>query len=260
MKRATILAYGVFAYLLFFAVILYAMGFVGNVLVPKSIDSGEAASPIFAVMLNSLMLGTFAVQHTVMARKGFKQWITGHIPAAVERSTFVLLASAILAVTFWQWQPLPGVVWEVKNPIGATVLTAGHWFGWFLVFFATFLINHFDLFGLRQVWLAWRKQEYRPLLFRRTALYKLVRHPLLLGFLVAFWSAPVMTQGRLLFAALTTAYILVGIQFEERDLAATHGEEYRHYQQDVPMLIPYRAPRSGDMQTLVVSAPSRTAE
>jgi protein-S-isoprenylcysteine O-methyltransferase Ste14 len=236
-----IFAYGLAAYLLFFVAILWAMGFVGNVLVPRSIDSAiPASSMAMAILINSAMLGAFAVQHTIMARKPFKRWITQFIPAAVERSTFVLVASGILLVTFWQWRTMPGVVWQVDNPVAATVLQCLYWFGWFMVFFSSFLINHFDLFGLRQVTMALRNQPYKPVTFRTTILYKFVRHPLLLGFLIAFWAAPVMTEGRLLFAMLTTCYILIGIQFEERDLAAEHGEVYRRYRRDVPMLIPHK--------------------
>jgi methanethiol S-methyltransferase len=240
MKRIFVLAYGIFAYALFFVAILYSMGFVANVAVPKSIDSGETGAVLPAVLINSLLLGAFAIQHTIMARRSFKKWITRYIPQSAERSTFVLVASALLLFAFWQWRPMTGIVWQVESEAAALALHAGYWFGWFLVFFATFLINHFDLFGLRQVYLQFRNQPYTPLVFRMTGLYKLVRHPLLLGFLVAFWSAPVMTEGRLLFAVLTTGYILMGIQFEERDLVHAHGEAYRRYQRNVPMLIPHR--------------------
>ena len=247
MKRIAIFAYGVFSYLLFFAAILWAMGFVGNVVAPRTIDSGPASTPLAeAILINSAMLGAFAIQHTIMARKSFKRWITQFIPAAAERSTFVLVASAILLITFWQWRAMPGTVWEVKNPAVVIALQCAYWFGWFMVFFSSFLINHFDLFGLRQATMALRRQEYRPIQFRTTILYKFVRHPLLLGFLIAFWSAPVMSEGRLLFAILTTAYILVGIQFEERDLAAEHGDVYRQYQRSVPMLMPHKGLVSAD--------------
>lgn len=259
MKRTLILLYGLCAYLLFFGVFLYAIGFVGNIGVPKGIDTGEAGPLATAILINSLMLGAFAVQHTIMARKGFKKWVIRYIPASVERSSFVLVASAILAVTFWQWQPMPGTVWNVEGEMARAVLHGGYFFGWFLVLFASFLINHFDLFGLRQVWMEWRKQAYRPLIFRTTVLYKLVRHPLLLGFLIAFWSAPTMTEGRLLFAVLTTAYILVGIQFEERDLAATHGEVYKRYQREVPMLIPHRRPANLEADEPALSHQSQSA-
>jgi protein-S-isoprenylcysteine O-methyltransferase Ste14 len=238
MQRLLIFVFGLVAYAVFFATICYAIGFVGNYAVPKGIDHGVTSSSILALLLNSTMLGVFAVQHTIMARRGFKQWIAQYIPQAIERSTFVLVASLILAATFWLWIPIPGVVWSIDQPAIVAGLTMSYFFGWFLVFFASFLINHFDLFGLRQSYLAWRNVEYRPVVFRKTFLYNLVRHPLLLGFLVAFWSAPVMTEGRLLFALLTTAYIFVGIRFEERDLVHEHGEQYLKYQREVPMLVP----------------------
>ena len=242
MKRALIFVYGACAYLLFFATLVYAMGFVANVIVPKGIDSGRVESLAIAMLVNSLMLGAFAIQHTIMARPAFKKWLAQFMPPAMERSTFVLVASGLLAVAFWQWKAMPGIVWTVENEAARMLLHGTYWLGWFLVLFSSFLINHFDLFGLRQVWMELRRQTYKPLVFRTTGLYKLVRHPLLLGFLLAFWSAPDMSEGRLLFAVLTTLYILVGIQFEERDLAATH-EEYRRYRQEVPMLIPYKPPR-----------------
>lgn len=238
MQRLLILVYGLVAYVVFFATICYAIGFVGNYAVPKGIDHGAEGSLMLAALVNSTLLGAFAIQHTIMARRGFKQWVTQYIPKAIERSTFVLVASLILAATFWLWQPMPAVVWSIEHPAIVTGLTASYFFGWFMVFFASFLINHFDLFGLRQSYLAWRNIEYRPVVFRKTFLYNLVRHPLLLGFLIAFWSAPVMTEGRLLFAALTTAYIFIGIRFEERDLVHEHGEKYLKYQQEVPMLMP----------------------
>jgi protein-S-isoprenylcysteine O-methyltransferase Ste14 len=239
MKRVMIFTYGAIAYVVFFVTILYAIGFVGNFIVPKSIDTGQPGPAMIALLVNSALLGVFAIQHTIMARKPFKRWLTQLMPASAERSTFVLVASILLLVAFYFWIPMPDIVWQVDNEAGRMFLTGTYFLGWFLVFFATFLINHFDLFGLRQVYLELRKQPYRPLVFRTASLYKFVRHPLLLGFLIAFWSAPVMTQGRLLFAVLTTAYIFVGIQFEERDLVKEHGEAYRRYQREVPMVIPY---------------------
>lgn len=242
MKRFLIFVYGAASYLTFFVTILYAIGFVGNFVVPKSIDTGEPGSLVRAILINSALLGAFAIQHTIMARKPFKRWIVQFIPAAAERSTYVLIASLILLATFYAWQPMPDIVWQASGEMAQLLLTSIYFLGWFLVFFATFLINHFDLFGLRQVYLELRDRRYRPLVFRTAGLYKFVRHPLLLGFLIAFWSAPVMTQGRLLFALLTTAYIFIGIQFEERDLEGEHGSAYRAYQQEVPMLIPVRLP------------------
>jgi protein-S-isoprenylcysteine O-methyltransferase Ste14 len=248
-KRVAIFLYGVVAYALFFVTILWAMGFVSNVGVPKTIDSGPAATSVtVAIVINSAMLGLFAIQHTIMARKGFKAWITRHIPSPAERSTFVLIASLILLATFTWWQPLPDVVWAVEDAAFSVLLQCLYWFGWFMVFFSSFLINHFDLFGLRQATLALRNQPYKPLPFRMTLLYRFVRHPLLLGFVIAFWSAPVMTEGRLLFAVLTTGYILVGIRFEEHDLAREHGDRYRAYQRAVPMLVPYKGLRGAELQ------------
>ena len=240
MKRTVIFGYGAIAYLTFLVAIVYAIGFVGGFAVPKSIDSGNPGSGLMALLVNSALLGLFAIQHSVMARKPFKRGLTQFIPASAERSTYVLVASVILLGTFGLWMPMPDIVWQVESEPGKLLLTGTYFLGWFLVFFATFLINHFDLFGLRQVYLELKNQPYRALVFRKSALYKFVRHPLLLGFLIAFWSAPVMTQGRLLFAFLTTAYIFVGIQFEERDMAAEHGEAYRRYLREVPMILPYR--------------------
>jgi protein-S-isoprenylcysteine O-methyltransferase Ste14 len=248
-KRLVVFGYGAVAYLLFFVAILYAIGFVGNFGVPKSIDRGGGqpeAPALIAILVNSGLLGIFAIQHTIMARKPFKRRLTQFIPASAERSTFVFASSAILLGTFAMWMPMPEIVWQVENEAARMALTGTYFLGWFLVFFSSFLINHFDLFGLRQVYLELRQQPYRPLVFRTASLYRFVRHPLLLGFLIAFWSAPVMTQGRLLFAILTTAYIFVGIQFEERDLAAEHGESYRKYQRTVPMVIPYMPPASAE--------------
>jgi len=241
MKRSIVLLYGLLAYLSFFVTICYAIGFVGNYSVPKSVDfGGEAGSAGAAVLMNALLLGTFAVQHTIMARPAFKQWWTTIIPKSMERSTYVLVASVILLCTFWLWQPIPIEIWNIQNPVAQWALHISYWLGWGLVFFSSFLINHFDLFGLRQAYLEFRKQPYTQLQFRTTILYKFVRHPLLLGFLIAFWSAPVMTVGHFLFAGLTTAYILVGIEFEERDLEHAHGAAYREYKDRVPKLIPYK--------------------
>ncbi|MDX2152913.1 MAG: hypothetical protein SFV54_19380 [Bryobacteraceae bacterium] len=241
MKRILIFGYGVAAYLLFFATFLWAMAFVGNVAAPKTIDSGAPGDKLTAILVNASLLGLFAIQHTVMARRGFKTWIKSVLPAAIERSTFVFVASAILFGTFWFWEPMPDAVWAIESPVAAAAVSGLYWLGWAVVLLASFLINHFDLFGLRQVTLALKNQSYKPLPFRMTFLYRFVRHPLLLGFVIAFWSAPVMSEGRLLFAILSTAYILVGIQFEERDLAREHGETYRRYQRQVPMLLPYKA-------------------
>lgn len=247
MKRFSIFLFGVISYAAFFLTFCYAIGFVERVIVPKDINSGSPAPFWQAILVNSLMLSAFVVQHTIMARPAFKRWFTQFVPRSMERSIFVLAASSILAFTFWQWQPLPEVVWQVNEPLSAFLFTAISWMGWGMVLLSSFLINHFDLFGLRQVWLQMVNKTYTTSTFRLTSLYKFVRHPLMLGFLLAFWSTPVMTQGHLLFAILTTGYILMGIQFEERDLIREHGEAYRRYREAVPMLLPYRGDGSERM-------------
>ncbi len=255
MKRISIFLFGVISYAAFFLTFCYAMGFVGAVLVPKHINSGSPGPLGEAILINSLMLSAFVVQHTIMARPAFKAWFTRFVPKPMERSIFVLAASAILAFTFWQWRPIPAVVWQVENPLMAFVLSAFSWMGWGMVLMSSFLINHFDLFGLRQVWLQLVKRSYTTSAFRLTSLYRFVRHPLMLGFLIAFWATPVMTVGHLLFAVLTTGYILMGIQFEERDLVREHGDAYRRYRENVPMLLPYK----GDGSLRMPQVPARVA-
>jgi protein-S-isoprenylcysteine O-methyltransferase Ste14 len=238
--RATAFLYGIVAYLAFFVTILYAICFIGGFVVPKTIDSGAAGPAAQAVLVNLLLMSLFAVQHSVMARKGFKQWWTRFVPKSIERSTYVLLSSLVLLLLFWQWQPLPTVVWQVEDRQLAMTVTALSHIGWVIVFTSTFLINHFELFGLHQVA---NNLSGRPMptpRFRVPLLYKFVRHPLYLGFIIAFWAAPTMTVGHLMFAAVTTAYILVAIQLEERDLIALFGDEYRRYRQRVSMLVPWR--------------------
>jgi protein-S-isoprenylcysteine O-methyltransferase Ste14 len=235
--RAAVLLYGSIAYAAFLATFSYAAGFVGNILVPKSIDSVPTASLWVALLVNAGLLGLFALQHSVMARPFFKRWITSYIPAAAERSTYTLAASLALALLYWLWQPMGGVVWQVDNPIGRTLLNIGSMFGWGLALATTFLINHFDLFGLRQVWLYFRNQTYVPLGFKTPGPYKLVRHPLYCGFLFAFWCTPTMSAAHLFFAVMTTGYILVGIFLEERDLQEAHPE-YADYKRRTPMLVP----------------------
>ena len=240
MKRISIFLFGVVSYAAFFISICYAMGFVAGAFVPKHIDSGSPSTLWEALIVNSFLLGAFAVQHTIMARPAFKDWFTQYVPKSMERSVFVLVASSILLVAYWQWRPLPDVVWQVTNPALAATLWAAYGLGWGLVLLSSFLINHFDLFGLRQVWLQLVNKAYSLTPFRLTGLYKYVRHPLMLGFLVAMWATPVMTQGHLLWSLLITGYIFVGIQFEERDLQRAHGEAYMRYKENVPMIIPYR--------------------
>lgn len=236
-NRIVAFLYGAVCYLVFFATFLYAIGFIGNLAVPKSIDSGAQSSLTYALTVNVALLGLFAVQHSVMARQWFKRAWTRIVPAPVERSTYVLFSSLALIVLFWKWQPMGGLVWSVANPAERVALYTLYAIGWILVLVATFLINHFDLFGLRQVWLYLRGREYTPLAFRTPGLYRYVRHPLYVGWLLVFWSAPVMTAAHLVFAVATTAYILLAIQFEERDLVRFHPE-YAEYRRRVPMILP----------------------
>jgi protein-S-isoprenylcysteine O-methyltransferase Ste14 len=239
MKKPISLLYGFISYLAFLGTILYAIGFVGNLVVPKTID-GEPELPLVnAILTDVLLLLIFALQHSIMARPSFKSWWAKFVPSHLERSTFVLLASLCLILMMWQWQPVGGVVWSTENETLKTILLMSYLSGWAIVFLSTFLINHFDLFGLRQVWLYATGRSYTDLPFRVPAFYKLVRHPLYLGFLVAFWSTPFMTATHLLFAGLTTGYILTAIRFEERDLLVSFGETYRNYKRWVPMIIPF---------------------
>lgn len=247
MQRILILGYGVVSYVVFLVAFLYAIAFVGGFLVPRTVDDGISAPVAEAVVVNLALLGLFAVQHSVMARPAFKRWWTRYVPAPIERSTYVLLASSVLLVMYWQWRTLPGVVWDVGWPAGRLALHALFWVGWLTVLSATFMISHVDLFGLRQVYVAWRGQPYGDLPFRTNLLYRLVRHPLMLGFVIAFWATPTMTTGHLLFAIATTGYILIALQIEERDLVAALGARYRDYQRRVPMLIPW--PRRNSAST-----------
>jgi methanethiol S-methyltransferase len=237
MNRILTLAYGGLSYVIFFLTFLYAIGFLGNVVVPKSLDSGATGPWQTALAIDLGLLSLFAVQHSVMARQGFKRLLTRVIPPAAERSTYVLASSLALLLLFWQWRPLGGSVWEVQQQGGRAVLYGGFAFGWVLVLVTTFVINHFDLFGLRQTWRAFRGQPQTALRFVTPVLYRIVRHPLYVGWLFAFWSTPTMTVTHLLFAVVTTAYILVAIRFEERDLMRAHPE-YAEYRQQVPMLVP----------------------
>ena len=246
MARLAFLIYGLAAYLLFFAAILYGIGFVGNVVVPKGIDDGLVVPRTAAIAVDVALLLLFAVQHNVMARPRFKEWWTKFVPRAIERSTFVALASLILLLLYWQWRPLPEVVWHVDNTVGRGVLWAIYFVGWGLVFYSSFLIDHFELFGLKQVWTNFRGREYASAAFTERSLYRWVRHPLMLGFLLAFWAAPTMSQGRLLFAVVTTLWILISIQIEERDLIDIIGTPYEQYRDRTSMLLPW--PLNGDLE------------
>lgn len=232
--------YGLVVYLFFLATFGYAIGFVGNLpLLPKTIDSGAGAPLVEALLVDIMLLGLFAVQHSVMARRGFKRWWTRLIPESMERSTFVLAASAALALLLWQWRPIAEpVIWTVNDPAARIALQGVFWVGWGVLLISTFLINHFELFGLRQVWANMRGQALPAADFRTPLFYRHVRHPIYLGFILAFWAAPTMTAGHLLFAAASTGYILIGIWFEERDLIEQFGQRYQAYRQQVGMLLP----------------------
>jgi methanethiol S-methyltransferase len=241
--RTLTLVYGVVSYLAFLVAFVYAIGFVENWFVPKSLDTGRPGPVAAAMLVNAALLGLFVLQHTIMARPAFKRWWTRWVPRPIERSTYVLAASACLGLLYWQWRPLPQVIWNVTGP-AAPALTAVSVSGWLVALAATCLISHMDLFGLRQAWLRFRNRPYTPVGFRLVGLYRVVRHPLMLGFLIAFWATPRMTLGHLFFAALTTGYILFGTWMEERDLVAEHGERYRAYRRSVRGLVPI--PRRAD--------------
>ena len=240
MAKSISLLYGLLAYLVFFVSFLYAIGFVGNLLVPKGIDSGMEVGMVQSIVVNLLLLSLFAIQHSIMARPAFKKWWTTIISAAVERSTFVLLTSLILLLIFWQWRPMTGIVWDVQNESLALGLNGLFWLGWLIVFLSTFMINHFHLFGLDQVFNNFRSRPPTGLKFQEKYFYKYVRHPIMTGFIIAFWATPTMTTGHLLFAAVTTVYILISVKYlEEKDLRNDIGDAYSDYQKRVPMLFPF---------------------
>jgi protein-S-isoprenylcysteine O-methyltransferase Ste14 len=240
MARFIAFLYGLAAYLVFFFSFLYAIGFVEGLLVPKTIDTGTVVPMTEALIVNLLLMSLFAVQHSVMARRQFKEWWTRYVPKSVERSTYVLFASLALVLLFWQWRPMPDVMWQVANPSAAMAIMGLSFVGWLLVLTSTFLINHFELFGVHQVVNNLVGRSMSQPRFKTPVLYKVVRHPIYLGFIIAFWAAPVMTVGHALFAAVTTAYIFVGIWLEERDLIELFGDEYRRYKERVSMLVPWR--------------------
>jgi len=239
MGRIIAFLYGMASYVVFFVTILYAIGFVEGLVVPKAIDTGAVVPVTEALIVNLLLMSLFAVQHSVMARRQFKEWWTQFVPKSVERSTYVLLASLALILLFWQWRPIPTVVWQVGDSQIAVAVMGLSFFGWLLVLLSTFMINHFELFGLHQVANNLVGRDMPAVRFKTPVMYRLVRHPIYLGFIIAFWAAPKMTIGHLLFAAVTTAYIFVGIFLEERDLVDLFGDDYRRYREKVAMLVPF---------------------
>lgn len=237
-SRLLMFFYGIVSYSIFFSSFLYSIGFLENEVVPKSIDLGVPVSLGQAILTNVLLLGLFAVQHSVMARGGFKRWWTRFVPEPIERSTYVLLAGLVFYLLFWQWRPMTDSIWHIESQPVRAILAVSFWLGWAFVVVSSLLVNHFDLFGLRQVYLHLKGREYTYIGFKTPALYKMVRHPIMLGYVIAFWSTPHMTVGHLIFSGILTAYILIGVWLEERDLVAIHGAAYEKYQQRVSMLLP----------------------
>src|SRR6476469_4322929 len=258
-RRIATFVYGVLCYLIFFGTFLYAVGFLGNLVVPKSIDSGRTGSLGMALLIDAALLALFAVQHSLMARPWFKSAWTKLVPREAERSTYVLFSSLALLAMFWLWRPMGGVVWNIDQPLIRMVVYGLFVKGWLLVLGSTFLINHFDLFGLRHVYLFLRGKEYTQLKFGTPILYRHVRHPLYLGWLFTFWATPTMTVAHLVFAIATTVYILMAIQFEEKDLIDLHGDEYRRYKEAVPMIVPIRVGKVLATTKPVVSQKAKSA-
>ncbi len=240
MKKVIILIYGALAYIIFLIAFLYAIGFIGNIYVPKTIDSGIEPSVIIAILTNTILLSVFALQHSIMARPAFKKWFTTIISPAIERSTYILLSSLALLLIYWQWQPITTIVWEAESKVAINILTGIFFLGWIIVLLSTFMINHFELFGLAQIFDYLKNKQTPNPKFQTNYFYKIVRHPIMLGFLIAFWATPTMTVGHLLFTIVTTIYILIAVKYlEERDLKKIIGEQYETYQKEVPMLIPF---------------------
>ncbi len=240
MKKLIIFIYGIAAYCIFLIAFLYAIGFVGNLFVPKTIDSGATPTLLKAILTNTILLSVFALQHSIMARPKFKTWFTSIFSHAMERSTYILLSSLALLLVYWKWQPITTLVWEVENTILSSILTVIFFLGWFIVLLSTFMINHFELFGLAQIFDNLNNKKTSNPKFQTNYFYKLVRHPIMLGFLIAFWATPVMTVGHLLFSVVTTLYIFVAVKYlEEKDLRKIIGEKYEAYQKEVPMIIPF---------------------
>lgn len=240
MKKSMIFIYGILAYVIFLITFLYAIGFVGNMVVPKAIDSGTELALLPSIVINVILLSVFALQHSIMARPAFKKWFTTIISPAMERSTYILLSSLALLLIYWQWQPITTIVWETHNKISVTLMTGLFFLGWTIVLLSTFMINHFELFGLAQIFNNLKNRQTPNPKFQTNFLYKIVRHPIMLGFLIAFWATPRMTVGHLLFTIVTTLYILIAVKYlEEKDLKKAIGEKYKTYQKEVPMLIPF---------------------
>jgi protein-S-isoprenylcysteine O-methyltransferase Ste14 len=244
MKKLIIFLYGVVAYVIFLYAFLYAIGFVGNFIVSKSIDTGTESPMLTSIIINALLLSVFAIQHSVMARPTFKKAWTKIIPTAMERSTYVLLSSLALLLLYWQWQPMTQVIWNIEGRMASTAITVLFFIGWTIVLLSTFMINHFELFGLEQIYNNLKNKSSKPLTFTTRFFYGIVRHPIMLGFLIAFWATPRMTVGHLFFAVMTTLYIYISVKyFEEKDLRKFLGEDYNEYMKNVPMLIPFTKSR-----------------
>ena len=240
MKKSIILLYGILAYFVFLIAFLYAIGFVGNIIVPKSIDSGAEKTLISSLFINVILLSVFALQHSIMARPAFKKWFTTIISPAMERSTYILLSSLALLLIYWQWQPITTIVWETESKIAINILTGIFFLGWLIVLLSTFMINHFELFGLSHIFDNLKNRQTPNPKFQTNYLYKIVRHPIMLGFIIAFWATSTMTVGHLLFALVTTIYIFIAVKYlEEKDLRKFIGEKYETYQKEVPMIIPF---------------------
>lgn len=240
MKKSIIFIYGIISYIVFLISFLYAIGFVGNIFVPKSIDSGGETTLISSLFINVILLSAFALQHSIMARPAFKKWFTTLFSPAMERSTYILLSSLALLLIYWQWQPIATIVWETENEIAINVLTGIYFLGWLIVLLSTFMINHFELFGLAQIFDNLKNKQTPSPKFQTNYLYKIVRHPIMLGFIIAFWATPTMTVGHLLFSIVTTIYILIAVKYlEEKDLRKFIGEKYETYQKEVPMIVPF---------------------
>ena len=240
MKKSINILYGILAYVLFLIAFLYAIGFVGNIIVPKTIDSGVEPTLLKAILTNVILLSVFALQHSIMARPAFKKWFTTIISPAMERSTYILLSSLALLLIYWQWQPITTIVWKIENEIVSLVITGIFFLGWLIVLLSTFMINHFELFGLAQIFDNLKNKQTANPKFQTNYLYKIVRHPIMLGFIIAFWATPTMTVGHLLFALVTTIYIFIAVKYlEEKDLRKFIGEKYETYQKEVPMIIPF---------------------